>query len=262
MQIIEYGITNVDRGECAHHLWSLAAQADGGLLRTEGELDLSPGDGIMLELHLGAGGLMQFSARVRWVRDGAAWVDFTDLCTSERREFSRWLRTRHNGGATEAIGVELRRKYRVRRHGSALSVWIGGRLNEGESRELDEAVKITATHARIGALAVFIDVREYEPSAADSLAHIRDWLAHLVARGTLLGVVAGGHRIGTMQFGRLVREANAADSLVMFEDIEAACSAWRLVSERVEALTTAARSGLYARPRPALAAEASESIEP
>lgn len=234
----EIDLCNAEPGPVEPRAWALELHPNGGFLSADGGLELGAGDGVAVSLKLSSGDRMSFLARVRWVRDEhrdqpGAWIDFTDLSGPERREFRRWIRGMRRERGSSRVAVDLRRKFRVRRAGSALAVWIGGRLAHGESSVLAEAVVEASNPTRSGALALCLDVRAFRPSPDDSLEEIRTWLEHVARELEPMGVMIGHGSIGTMQFGRLLREAGIADALVSFASVAEARPTWTRVCEQV-----------------------------
>jgi len=236
--------------------YQLSLHPEGGLLTKGRELDLSAGDGIAVELRLSTGIPMQFTATVRWVRERegqaelapGAWIDFTDLGVAERREFQRWLRYFRASRGSSTVEVTLARKYRVRHRGPELSVWLGGRLESGESEALRGQVELALDSMRGETLALLIDASEFRPSPEDSLTQLRAWLEEVAAQFTVLGVLVGTRSVGNMQFARLAREAELADSLVSLASLEQARQPWAMILDQVYAVEqVAGRSGSFER---------------
>ena len=220
-------------------MWELEMHAGGGLLACSAELDLCAGDGLTLALHLSSGAQIRFNARVHCLRvitdagKAAAWVVFTDMSPTERRAFRKWRRLVVADTGSKRIEVEVERKYRVRRCGNALSVWVSGSLDASEAEALRELVVREVETERHGILALLLDLGGVETCAEDALHTTRRWLRHLVRARASLGVLVGKSSAGLIQFHRLIREVSLSEQLVHFDTIEDALPSWKMLLDQV-----------------------------
>ena len=220
-------------------MWELEMHAGGGLLACSTELDLCAGDGLTLALRLSSGTQIRFNARVHCLRvitgsgKVAAWVVFTDMSPTERRAFRKWQRLVAVDTGSNQIEVEVERKYRVRRCGDALSVWVSGSIDVAEAEALRELVVREVETQRHGMLVVLLDLGGVETCAEDALHTTRRWLRHLVRARASLGVLVGKSSAGLIQFRRLLREVSLSEQLVHFNTIEDALPSWQILLDQV-----------------------------
>lgn len=232
----QYGFAMLAVDEAA--MWELELHTNGGLLVCSGELDLRAGDGVSVTLHLSSGAKICLAAQVSSLRPIneagklGAWIEYTGLGAVERREFLRWQQNikREQGSS---VCVEVERKYRVRRSGDALSVWISGQLEVGEARALCETVLRKLEDEERGMLALLLDISEVAPMSGDALRGTRRWLRHLAHTRAPLGVLVGRSSAGYVQLRRVLREVGLDELLVSFDLLEAALPSWELLLDQI-----------------------------
>lgn len=220
-------------------MWELELHANGGLLACSRELELCPGDGLSVVLHLSSGAPIRINARVRCLRllneEGtlAAWIEYTDLSAFERREFLRWQANIKRGTGSNRVCVEVEHKYQVRRCAGALSVRIHGQLEAGEAKALAHTVMSRVEADSLDMLALLIDVSGLEPFAEEALRSTRRWLRYLVRARASLGILVGESSAGFVQLRRVLREVGLDELLVNFSSREDAMPSWEQLLEQV-----------------------------
>lgn len=233
----QYGFAMLAVDEAA--MWELELHTNGGLLVCSGELDLRAGDGVSVTLHLSSGTKICLAAQVSCLRvineagKLGAWIEYTGLGAVERREFLRWQQNIKRERGSSCVCVEVERKYRVRRSGDALSVWIGGLLEAGEARALCEVVMSKIEAEERGMLALMLDIGELAPMSGDALRGTRRWLRHLAHTRAPLGVLIGRSSAGYVQMRRVLREVGLDELLVSFDELEAALPSWELLLDQI-----------------------------
>ena len=235
----QYGFAMLGVDEAA--MWELELHTNGGLLVCSGELDLRAGDGVSVTLHLSSGAKICLAAQVSCLRvinatgKLGAWIEYTGLGAVERREFLRWQQNIKRERGSSCVCVEVERKYRVRRSGSALSVWIGGLLEASEARALCETVMSEVESDERDMLALMLDIGEIAPMSGEALRGTRRWLRYLAHARAPIGVLIGRSSAGYVQLRRVLREVGLDELLVSFDVLEAALPSWELLLDQIVA---------------------------